>query len=274
VWYYPLASSCQATTDRAGKGGPPASTIDGAVYTVDAAGNRTSKADQLANITTNCGYDAIYELLQATQGGAATENCSYDPVGNRLNSPGVSSYTTNSSNEVTAAGGVMYDNNGNETSKINSSGITNYAWDYENRLTSVTLPNSGGTVSFKYDPFGRRIYKQSPTAMSIFVYDGDNLIETVNETGSTVARHAQGQNIDEPLAMVARHDHRLLRGGWAWFGYITHGVEWHGCAELQLRLVWEHHELDGLAHEFLPLYGSTNSTPRVICTTTGPDITP
>lgn len=42
------------------------STIDGASYTVDNAGNRT--------MTTNYGYDNIYELLSATQGGTTTES--------------------------------------------------------------------------------------------------------------------------------------------------------------------------------------------------------
>ena len=157
----------------------------------------------MANVTTNYGYDATYELLQATQGSATTESYSYDPVGTRLSSLGVSSYTTNTSNEVTAAGGVMYtyDYNGNTTSKTNSTGTTSYTWDYENRLASVTLPNSGGTVTFKYDPLGRRIYKESPNATSIFLYDGDDLVETVNSAGSTVARYTPGPNIDEPLAM-------------------------------------------------------------------------
>jgi len=179
------------------------STIDGAVYTVDSAGNRTSKADELANVTTNYGYDAVYELLQATQGSTTTESYSYDPVGNRLSSLGVSSYTVNSSNELTGTSNASYthDYNGNTTSKTDSTGTTNYSWDYENRLTSVTLPNSGGTVTFKYDPFGRRIEKISPTTTSIFVYDGDNLVETVNGSGATVARYAAGQNIDEQLAM-------------------------------------------------------------------------
>ena len=58
----------------------------------------------------------------------------------------------------------------------------------------------GSGVSFKYDPFGRRIEKISPTTTSIFVYDGPNLIETVNSTGGVVARYAQTQNVDEPLA--------------------------------------------------------------------------
>ena len=57
-------------------------------------------------------------------------------------------------------------------------------------------------VSFKYDPFGRRIYKSSSSATSVFAYDGDNLIEETNSSGTAVARYAQGENIDEPLAML------------------------------------------------------------------------
>lgn len=69
---------------------------------------------------------------------------------------------------------------------------TSYAWDFENRLSSVTLPGTGGTVSFKYDAFGRRIYKSSSSGTSIFAYDGDNVIEEVSSTGSAVARYTQG----------------------------------------------------------------------------------
>jgi uncharacterized protein RhaS with RHS repeats len=62
--------------------------------------------------------------------------------------------------------------------------------------------SSGGTVSFKYDPFGRRIYKSSSSATSVYAYDGDNLIEEANSSGTAVARYSQGLNIDEPLAML------------------------------------------------------------------------
>jgi RHS repeat-associated protein len=68
-------------------------------------------------------------------------------------------------------------------------------------MTSVTLPASAGIVSFKYDPFGRRIEKISPTTTSVFAYDGDNLVETANASGTEVASYTQTQNIDEPLAM-------------------------------------------------------------------------
>ncbi len=178
------------------------STIDGTGYTLDSAGNRTAKVDHLAAVTSNYTYDTIYQLTQATQGGSTTESYTYDPVGNRTASLGVSSYTTNASNEMTANSNASYtyDSNGNTLTKTVGSNTTTYAWDYENRLTSVTLPSSGGTVTFKYDPLGRRIEKVSPTFTSIFAYDGDNLVETVNSSGAVVARYTQTQNIDEPLA--------------------------------------------------------------------------
>ncbi len=101
----------------------------------------------------------------------------------------------------TALGSAL-DANGNTTTKTDSTGSTSYTWDFENRLTSVTLPGSGGNVSYRYDPFGRRIYKSSSSATSVFAYDGDNLIEETNATGTVVARYAQHFNIDEPLAML------------------------------------------------------------------------
>lgn len=180
------------------------STIDGASYTVDSTGNRTAKTDQLAAVTSNYTYDAIYQLLSATQGGSTSESYTYNPVGNRTASLGVSSYTTNASNELTATSNASYtyDSNGNTLTKTVGSDTTSYTWDFENRLTSVTLPGSGGTVSFKYDPFGRRIYKSPSGGTSIFAYDGASLVEETNGAGAVAARYAQGASIDEPLAML------------------------------------------------------------------------
>jgi RHS repeat-associated protein len=96
----------------------------------------------------------------------------------------------------------VFDNNGNTLTKTVGSDTTTYTWDFENRLTSVTLPGSGGTVTFKYDPLGRRIEKSSTATTSVFAYDGDNLIEEANSSGAVVARYTQTQNIDEPLAML------------------------------------------------------------------------
>jgi RHS repeat-associated protein len=179
-------------------------TLDGASYGLDNAGNRTSKSDLYAGVTTNYGYDNIYELLNATQSGTTKESYTYDPVGNRLTQLGSATWSYNSSNQLTARPSYTYtyDLNGNTQTSVSSVGTTTYGWDFENRLTSVTLPGSGGTVSFKYDPFGRRIYKSSSTGTSIFAYDADNLVEETNTGGSAVARYSQGLNIDEPLAAL------------------------------------------------------------------------
>ncbi len=173
-------------------------TLDGASYTYDFAGNRTSKTNYLNGTTWNYGYDAIYELLQVTHDGSTKESFSYDAVGNRLSSLSVPSYSYNTSNELTATsnGSYTYDANGNTLSDPSGK---SYSWDFENRLIQAVVPGTG-TVAFKYDPFGRRIYKSSPTFTGIFVYDGANLTETVNASGSEVARYTPTQEIDETLA--------------------------------------------------------------------------
>ena len=67
------------------------------------------------------------------------------------------------------------------------------------RLTSVQVPGFG-TVTFQYDPFGRRIQKSSPLGTTNYLYDGANLLEELNSSGSLVTRYTQGLGIDEPLA--------------------------------------------------------------------------
>ena len=180
------------------------STIDGAAYTLDNAGNRTARMDQRTAVATNYGYDNIYQLLSATQGATTTESYTYDSVGNRLSDLTTSGWSNNTSNELASRPGVSYtfDNNGNELTKVDSTGTTSYTWDFENRLTSVTLPGSGGTVQFSYDPFGRSIKKSSSAGTSIFTYDLDNLVEETNSSGNVVSRYAQAESIDEPLAML------------------------------------------------------------------------
>jgi len=60
----------------------------------------------------------------------------------------------------------------------------------------------GSGVTFKYDPFGRRIEKSSSAGTSIYAYDGINVVEESNATGGAVARYTQTENVDEPLAML------------------------------------------------------------------------
>lgn len=46
--------------------------------------------------------------------------------------------------------GVGYDANGNTTSKTDSTGTTNYSWDFENRLTlTCPLDPQGGSYDIR-----------------------------------------------------------------------------------------------------------------------------
>ncbi len=182
----------------------------GTRYAYDAVGNRTARTDfslGAGQVVQSYTYDSIYQLTQAvvsTVPPTTTETYSYDQVGNRLSSLGAAPYSYDSSNELTSKPGVTYtyDANGNTLTKTAPNGMTTYTWDFENRLTSVAT-SKGKMASFKYDPFGRRIFKDSPTKTTIFAYDGDNIVEDLDLTGKPVARYTQGLGIDEPLATTA-----------------------------------------------------------------------
>jgi YD repeat-containing protein len=157
-------------------------TLDGASYSYDYAGNRTSKTNYLNGTTWNYGYDAIYELLQVTHNGSTKESFSYDAVGNRLSSSAVPTYSYNPSNELTSnsSGNYTYDANGYTLSDPSGK---SYTWDFENRLMSAVVPATG-TVAFKYDPFGRRVQKASPLGTTNYLYDSKNLIEEMDASGN------------------------------------------------------------------------------------------
>src|SRR5580700_6905034 len=92
---------------------------------------------------------------------------------------------------------VAYDANGNTLSDPSGK---SYTWDFENRLTQAVVPGTnGGTTTFKYDPFGRRIQKSGPLGTTNYLYDAPNLLQEIDNGGNTLARYTQG-GIDEPFA--------------------------------------------------------------------------
>jgi len=94
-----------------------------------------------------------------------------------------------------------------------------YTYDYENLLTGVVKVAGGltTTVTFKYDPFGRRIQKRVQTTQNsqnvvnvfIYVYDKEDVIlerESTTIGGGaptvTVKKYVHGPGLDEPLAVA------------------------------------------------------------------------
>jgi len=91
-----------------------------------------------------------------------------------------------------------YDANGNTLSDPSGK---SYSWDFENRLTQAVVPGAnGGTTTFKYDPFGRRIQKSGPLGTTNYLYDGFNDVEEVDNGGNVLGRYAQGSQFDDELS--------------------------------------------------------------------------
>jgi RHS repeat-associated protein len=195
-----------------------ATTIAFANYSgFDRVGNRKNKTTPTG--TENYNYDATYRLTQAATP-KGTENYSYDQVGNRLTGPGPkdSKYQYNANNQAIRGKifGHDYDNNGNQisrtTSNTDKSSIN--SWDFENRL--IKSEQSKGaekrTVTFKYDPFGRRIEKKlttiikgiTKTATWNYVYDDDNISLEIYTNEAGIAEktwYTHGTGTDEHLAL-------------------------------------------------------------------------
>ncbi|NOT60247.1 MAG: RHS repeat protein, partial [Acidobacteria bacterium] len=150
------------------------------------------------------GYDELQRLTSAAHpGGQTTESYQYDEVGNRTNSHFTNSYNTQPFNRVVQIGSTTfsYDNNGNLQTKTDGTGVTQYVYDYENRLMSVHLPGPPlKTIHYKYDALGRRIERLdvSTNAWQRYSYDGWEVRSEENSDGSWVS-YVNGDGWDDHL---------------------------------------------------------------------------
>jgi len=90
--------------------------------------------------------------------------------------------------------------------------VTEYTYDYRNRLTRVEARSSGGIIlseaDYTYDIFDRRIAKTvdadgdgtGAAETTRFVYDGDHVWADFDASGTITARYLFGDRIDEILA--------------------------------------------------------------------------
>lgn len=167
-------------------------------YSYNNAGDITQNIDQSGTHT--YGYDLLDRLASATYTGTAAESYAYDGVGNRTTSHKSATYGYQPFNRLvsTSTATYIYNNNGNMISKSDASGTTQFAWDFENRLTQVVTPSSG-SVSYKYDALGRRIQRTLSSGISTnFIYDGQDVVKDINSDGSTV-EYLNGPGIDNKI---------------------------------------------------------------------------
>lgn len=168
--------------------------------------NTASQITQMAEPTQtrNFAYDAADRLTSVTNPSQIIESFSYDGVGNRTASHHSTSYSYQPFNKVVSIGAdsYSYDNNGNLTQKIDSTGTWTYTWDYENKLKQVTRPNTQ-TISYKYDALGRRVQRTPSSGVSTnYVYDGEDVIKDINSDNSTV-EYLNGLGVDDKLRQTS-----------------------------------------------------------------------
>jgi RHS repeat-associated protein len=198
AYSYDAAGRLSAISDQAPAGSLALS------YTHDANGNILSKSD--GNGSHIYGYDPLYRLISATHpAGQTTEAYAYDSVGNRTSSHLSATYTYDSANRLLADASFdyVYDNNGNLTRKTerSSGNATIYAYDSENRLVSVQVPQ-GTTYSYKYDGLNRRIAKLTAGNATVeYIYDGLDILSEYSGSGTLTATYTHGPGLDDVLSV-------------------------------------------------------------------------
>jgi RHS repeat-associated protein len=134
------------------------------------------------------------------------EAYSYDANGNRTNS----GYATGGNNQLLSDGvyNYQYDNEGNRTKRteIATGKVTEYGYNYRNRLTSLVFKDGNGTVSksveYVYDVNNERIAKAIDGLVTErFVYDRGQISLVFDGTGNQTHRYLYGMNIDQVLAV-------------------------------------------------------------------------
>jgi RHS repeat-associated protein len=155
---------------------------------------------KIGNQTKDYNYDLIDRLTQVISSNAQqNENYSFDAVGNRLTSHLSTTYQYAAFNRLAQSqqASFVYDNNGNMTSRTDSSGTTQYIWDFENRLRQVIKPD-GTSINYKYNALGQRTERYVGANSTKFTYDGDDVLLDVNSDSSFV-KYVNGLGIDDKI---------------------------------------------------------------------------
>ncbi len=173
-------------------------------YTFDVA-NRLTKIVSSVDGTVDYAYDATNQLTGADHSSQTDEAYQYDANGNRTNS----GYQTGVNNQLLADGQFtyQYDQEGNRTKRteIATGKVTEYVWDYRNRLAGVLFKNAAGAVEknveYIYDTNNLRIGKKiNGVVTERFVLDRNQISLVFDGVGVQKSRYLYGTQIDQVLA--------------------------------------------------------------------------
>lgn len=173
-------------------------------FTYNSAGQRTQSVDQ-SGFTVNYAYDSLGRLSKLTDGsGDLIVQYAYNNLGQLVEKQnGNGTYTT-----------YAYDADGNLTDEVNyanpsgttvnssftytynlldemtsmtdaSSDTTTYSYDTTGQLIGITLPNSGGTISYDYNAAGDRTEVIDNGATTAYTSNSDNEITSVGSATYT-----------------------------------------------------------------------------------------
>jgi RHS repeat-associated protein len=204
-------------------GGGSAANPAGAVimdyrYRFDATGNITQRETEDGAF--NYGYDPLNRLTAATPPPSLqvdpaapeadklpVEAYSYDPVHNRLSSqhqPGEWRY--NADNQLLGYGlgseQVSFAYNANGHTERETTGdpvaplkLRDYRYNAAERLTAID-ENGQALGRYRYDPMGRRVYKETATETTWFIYADEGLVAELRADGSV--KRGYGWNVEAP----------------------------------------------------------------------------
>jgi RHS repeat-associated protein len=155
--------------------------------------------------TSNYSYDSTNQLTGASHTAQTNEAYSYDANGNRTSGGTVTGVNNQLLNDGTYS--YQYDGEGNRTKRteIATGKVTEYIWDYRNRLAGVLFKDAGGsvtkTIDYIYDGNNQRIGKRIDGAVTErYVIDRNQIALVFDGAGTQTHRYLYGTQVDQVLA--------------------------------------------------------------------------
>jgi RHS repeat-associated protein len=173
-------------------------------YSYDAA-DKLARTVSSVDGTSDFTYDATNQLTGADNTTQPDEAYSYDANGNRT----IAGYVTGANNQLLSDGtySYTYDSEGNRTKRteIATGKVTEYVWDYRNRLSEVVFKDVSGvvtkTIEYTYDGDNQRIgQKLNGVVTERYILDRNQIALVFDGSGTQTHRYLYGTQIDQVLS--------------------------------------------------------------------------